>query len=250
MKSTNDWAIEHCHTASMPFPALILTDEQTAGRGRGENTWLADRGSLTFSLVINVDQENLTAESKRLLPLAAGLAIVDTIEQALPVTSLIKWPNDVMIENKKVAGVLIDTIQRGSELAVIGIGVNFANSIPTSQLPEAASLASYAEDTECGIEKITEFLFNLLEQLMLAIRQLSLDRLLIIERVNQKCWLCNKIVQIESGLQTIDGQVLKVDEAGGLVLELSKQAKTGPPNSPGLQMHTIYSGRVMSVRSP
>lgn len=111
--STNRDALERA-AAGAPHGTVVVARRQTAGRGRQGRSWLSGDGALTLSVIVRghgVDG---------LLPLRAGLAVART---AGP-TARVKWPNDVLIDGRKVAGILVESA--GADAAVIGIGVNVA----------------------------------------------------------------------------------------------------------------------------
>lgn len=97
--------------AGAPHGTLVTADEQSAGRGRQGRAWVAPRRSAVLMSVV-------LRELSETLPLAAAVAVCES----LPVEAQIKWPNDVWIEERKVAGVLIEA--RPPEWAVIGVGIN------------------------------------------------------------------------------------------------------------------------------
>src|SRR6478735_10204236 len=106
---------------------LVTADEQTKGRGRQGRTWVTPSGvAIAASLVLR--------EFDDLLPLRAGLAVADV---AGP-DALVKWPNDVWLDGRKVAGILAES--RGNEWAILGIGVNVAVN-PSTLPPAAAAVA-------------------------------------------------------------------------------------------------------------
>ncbi|MGA9533999.1 MAG: biotin--[acetyl-CoA-carboxylase] ligase [Anaerolineales bacterium] len=121
--STNDRAKEEAE-AGAAHGALLVANEQTAGRGRGDNRWSTPAGSaLALSLVLR--PEPLSATGPLSLNVLGALAVSEAIEQ-LGGEPEIKWPNDVLLARRKVAGVLVEAAWREAELeyAVIGIGVN------------------------------------------------------------------------------------------------------------------------------
>jgi len=102
-----------------PHGTIVTAGEQTAGRGRQGRTWVAPPGSALLLSVLLRDLGKAQAH----LPLAAALAVCDACERAAPVSCRIKWPNDVWIDGRKVAGILIEgRPQEG--WAVLGVGVN------------------------------------------------------------------------------------------------------------------------------
>jgi BirA family transcriptional regulator, biotin operon repressor / biotin---[acetyl-CoA-carboxylase] ligase len=117
--STNERARELA-VAGAPSGTVVTADEQSAGRGRRGRAWTAPPGkALLCSAVLGP-----LDSSHRLLPLAVPLAVADAAEALAPVSCQVKWPNDVWVERRKLAGVLIEA--RPPEWAVIGVGLNLA----------------------------------------------------------------------------------------------------------------------------
>lgn len=114
--------------ANLTAPTLLIARSQTAGRGRAGRSWLSSPGkSLTFSLAWKFHQP---VHALMGLPLAVGVAIADALEM-FNVTVRLKWPNDVLVEGRKLAGILIESASAGrtphdASWAVIGIGINMA----------------------------------------------------------------------------------------------------------------------------
>ena len=105
---------------------VVSTEEQTAGKGMGSNGWESEVGkNLTFSLA--VDMSFLPAERQFLLSEAVPLGIVEVLDTVLPADKIsIKWPNDLVYENRKLAGILINSTIKGNmmDVSIIGIGLN------------------------------------------------------------------------------------------------------------------------------
>ena len=148
--STNERAQALAREGS-PHGTLVTADEQTAGRGRQGRAWSTRPGTaVLMSLVVRDLDERHAA-----LPLAAAVAVCEAAEACAQVRCTIKWPNDVWIEGRKLAGILVEArTQEG--WAVIGAGVN-VTSAPGDFPPElretATSLAIAAPDREppsCG----------------------------------------------------------------------------------------------------
>jgi BirA family biotin operon repressor/biotin-[acetyl-CoA-carboxylase] ligase len=117
--STNDLARELAE-ADAASGTIVTAAEQTAGRGRRGRVWSAPPGTaLLYSAILRpLELEHA------LLPLSAAVAVCDAVESLAPVQARIKWPNDIWIDEAKVAGVLIEA--RPPEWAVIGVGLNVA----------------------------------------------------------------------------------------------------------------------------
>ena len=121
--STNDRAAELAREGA-PEGALVLADEQTAGRGRLGRKWRMPRGSgIAMSLVMRPSQ--MERKALGAMGLVGALATIDALK-GLKLEPRLKWPNDVLLEGKKVAGVLTEAswTGRGLDYVVLGIGVN------------------------------------------------------------------------------------------------------------------------------
>jgi BirA family transcriptional regulator, biotin operon repressor / biotin---[acetyl-CoA-carboxylase] ligase len=127
--STNTVAREMAE-AGAPNGTVVTADEQTAGRGRQGRTWTAAPGSaLLFSAIVRP-----LAKRHPLLPLAVPLAVCETAESLRPeIECKVKWPNDVHLDDRKLAGILIEARPQ-EEWAVLGIGLNL--TIAEDEFPE------------------------------------------------------------------------------------------------------------------
>jgi BirA family biotin operon repressor/biotin-[acetyl-CoA-carboxylase] ligase len=128
-----------------PEGTVVISEEQTAGRGRLGRTWIANpHENLTFSLVV---RPGGTADNLNLLPLYVGVAIAEAVEKVTGLQVSCKWPNDLLVGGRKVAGILIEGSLKESviDYVVIGIGVNVNQRIfPEGIAAKATSLALQA----------------------------------------------------------------------------------------------------------
>ncbi|MGH7969138.1 MAG: biotin--[acetyl-CoA-carboxylase] ligase [Limisphaerales bacterium] len=108
--------------ASLPVWSAVRADTQTKGRGRFERDWVSDEGGLWLSAVLPVGA-NLNA--RRFLPVATGLAVCEALASLGARGLRLRWPNDVMVGNRKLCGLLLD--QFAPDRVVAGIGINVAN---------------------------------------------------------------------------------------------------------------------------
>lgn len=152
--STNDLALE-AERSGAPEGATFVAREQTRGRGRRGNTWWAPPGdNLTCSLLLRPE---LDAKTIAALPLVVGLAVREVVARRLerpdalfpapPV--LVKWPNDVLVESRKIAGVLVESRLRleAVSAAIVGIGLNVRTRVfPEELAGRATSLARELRD--------------------------------------------------------------------------------------------------------
>ena len=112
-----------------PAGTVVLTDVQTAGRGRNGRTWYSPPGGIWLALLLRPHTAGLGVMSIR-----AGLVVADVVDELLGASQArIKWPNDVLLNNRKLAGVLCEGRWQGDGLQwlAVGIGVNVTNEIPS-----------------------------------------------------------------------------------------------------------------------
>jgi BirA family biotin operon repressor/biotin-[acetyl-CoA-carboxylase] ligase len=138
LRSTNDHAAAMRNRKTLFAPAIVLASSQTAGRGRGTNTWWSGAGCITATFVLPVVEHFQPHQ----VPLIAGLAARGALEELVGTAHIrLKWPNDLLLsDDRKVAGLLCERVQ-GADLIGIGVNVNVARSrLPRSLLDRAASM--------------------------------------------------------------------------------------------------------------
>jgi BirA family biotin operon repressor/biotin-[acetyl-CoA-carboxylase] ligase len=164
--STNDivaaWAIE-----GAPEFSLAVADEQTKGRGRSGRSWYTPSGAtLTFSILLKPAMQDESSSPARASALGA-LALCQALEDGYSLAPAIKWPNDVLLEEMKISGILAEAHWLGDKLqaVVLGMGINLA----PSSLPPAESLtfpASYLEAHAGGQIDRGSLLRSILENML------------------------------------------------------------------------------------
>jgi BirA family biotin operon repressor/biotin-[acetyl-CoA-carboxylase] ligase len=241
LKSTNDRALELIKTGD-DFPLLVLTNQQSAGRGQGNRNWVAGTGSLTFTLCLPGSFLAMPESQALLLPLTVGLAVCQTIEAVAKLPNVqLKWPNDVMIGGKKCCGILIEKAVGPSEsVLTIGIGLNVNNEIDSKQiLDNEASPASH-DTVPTSLRRETNSSFDLNELLIRLVNQLfsQLEQLIahpdeIVTRCSDRLILLNRSLEIDlPGGNILSGTCFGIGTSGELLID-----------SPAGRQ-AIFSGRV------
>lgn len=172
LDSTNTYAEKLINDGDISGPCCITTAFQQVGKGQGTNTWESESGkNLTFSLVCFPGF--LRAEKQFQLNEAVALSVLDFIRSLLPEKDIsIKWPNDIYIENKKVAGILIEVSVQKEMLkhAIIGIGININQEEFPETLPNPCSVIQFSgaiTDLDTALDKylkVFEHYYEMLEQ--------------------------------------------------------------------------------------
>ena len=163
--STNEDAWSSFQDGS-PDGTLFITDNQQEGKGRRQNNWVSTKEkSLTFSFIL---QPEMQLEKLGLLPLLTGVSIVEAIKSSASIQTGLKWPNDIMLNEKKMGGILVESKSGQNGLGVVvGVGLNINESeqdIPDSLSKQATSLAIYSNSSSSR-ELILSAILNEFEQL-------------------------------------------------------------------------------------
>lgn len=137
--STNALVAERARQGA-PAGLVVVADHQTAGRGRLDRSWVTPKGAaLTFSVLLRPE---VPAERWPWLPLLSGVAVVDAVEDAGGPACGLKWPNDVLHDGRKLAGLLVERFETPTgPAAVLGVGLNVSTSADELPVDSATSLA-------------------------------------------------------------------------------------------------------------
>ena len=138
--STNA-ALAELARAGAPEGTVVVTEHQTAGRGRLGRSWSTPpRAALTFSALLRPVE--VPPVRWPWLPLLTGVAVAETLRRTAQVEAVLKWPNDVLVEDRKVAGILLERVETPSgPAAVVGAGLNVTTRRDELPVAEATSLA-------------------------------------------------------------------------------------------------------------
>lgn len=174
LPSTNDYALELIAKSRPPEGTAVSAAIQTAGRGQFGSKWESAPGqNLTISLIFYPAW--LLPEAQFLLSMAAALAVRETVESLRPAGAeaavAVKWPNDIYLDRRKTAGILIQNTLSGKQISasVIGIGLNVNQTDFPPELPNPSSLAR-AFNRTFDLDAVVERLFECLEKRYLQLR--------------------------------------------------------------------------------
>lgn len=233
VESTNTLTMRLAH--ERPEEGLVvLTDSQTAGKGRQGRRWVDMPGC-------NILSSTLLRPlfPPHLLVMVASLAVVEAIARTCGVQATIKWPNDVLIEDRKVCGILIETSHdsNGRLIAVLGIGINVNGHLAgrVEQKGREVELATIATtlETACGHpvqrEEILAHLLLSLENDYLALQQEATEPPVAapfekpVARVIRERWqnhlsTLGRTIQVHQGDSVVEGVAEAVDDSGELLL--------------------------------
>ena len=195
---------------------VVSADMQTAGKGMGSNSWESEVGkNLTFSLALDVSF--LPAEKQFLLSEAVPLGIVEVLDKLLPVEKLsIKWPNDIYYENRKLAGILINSTIKANmmDISIIGIGLN-VNQMQFQDWPTHPISLKLITGKGYALQPLLE---QIAEHIIIKVEQLKADPTTIEQDYLKRLFRYHTWADYEVGGKTLRLFMTGIDSFGRLML--------------------------------
>ncbi|MBV8312765.1 MAG: biotin--[acetyl-CoA-carboxylase] ligase [Planctomycetaceae bacterium] len=236
--STNDLARSMLLQGLDELPFLIWADRQTLGRGRGENQWWSDEGSLTFTIALDPAAHSLRIDQEPRLGLMAAAAVIEAIG-ALGLTDPgigIRWPNDIEVNGRKLGGVLPERVEtRQGHRLLIGIGLNVLTRIdqapPDVQRMATSLSALQLQPLEPSF--LSDFLAAILTRFERALYRMVADDPGLAQQWDRLNLLRDQVVRVALGPRVISGKVHEIDAQGALGVH------------DGQQMHRLFGGQVL-----
>lgn len=219
--STNAVASDLLAESDPPEGLVIITDDQTVGRGQRGNHWESQPGkNLTFSVILK--PEFLPVARQFELTVITSLALIMTLDEIGLPGAQIKWPNDVYYSGRKIAGILIENTIRSTKLdwAVIGIGLNVNQK--KFKVAGATSLRSEL-GRDLSLDKVLKRLLKQLQQFYVKLKTGNVDELRTLYTQNLM-WLNQlRTFRNERLKTTFTGVILRVDQYGLLTVSVNNR---------------------------
>jgi len=220
--STNDWARELAKL-SAPEGTVAIAETQTSGRGRLSRKWVSPIGGLWFSVIL---RPKLPANKAAKLVFAAGLAVAEVLRELYSLPAETKWPNDVLVHDRKVCGILTEMNTTGKKVnyAIVGVGINAnfnAKVFPDSLRETVTSL-----ETKLGRKIRLEELFKALLERLECLYGLFLSggSGSILDRWKSYAGFLGHQVEVAGQTERLSGLAVDVDNEGALILRLEDGA--------------------------
>jgi len=213
---------------------MIISDMQTAGRGRSGHNWNSPAGtSVAISILL---RPNILAEAIPMVTLIAAMAVSAAISEVCDIDTSIKWPNDVLIKNKKVCGILTELdIKDGVKSLIVGIGINVNQSEFPDEIRDVASSLLLETDRLIDKEKLVSSLAENMEKYYeIFLETMDMSKL--------KDEYDSRLINIEKEVKVLDPSV----NIRGIAKGIDKEGQLLVKTDDGV-LHRIYAGEV-SVR--
>ena len=200
---------------------IIIAEKQTGGRGRSGRRWISPKGGIWFSIILHpkFDISNIT-----LFPIASSLALSYAIEKTCKVSTELKWPNDLTIKGKKLAGMLVDASLESNKIEnlILGVGINFNVNIKEiekvlKKTPNYYGVSSLNEQkNKITSKKLIQSFLVELEKMYEDLNNNKIKK--IIGEWTKRSSTIGEKVEINTGNKKIKGIATKIDYDGGLII--------------------------------
>lgn len=194
---------------------IVISDCQTQGRGRSGRFWHSEpKKGIYLSTLIR--PTSFTPEKLPLITLMAGLATVIAVNEVTPSNAKLKWPNDLLLNEKKIAGVLCENHSTKTPAIVIGIGIN----VNHTKFPDEIKDVATSIKLETGLKSNrTSLIKRLVSELDFQYNELKKDKIIkLLKNWSRHTDLFGKTITLKKGEKNITGEVLRLDKLGRLVI--------------------------------
>ena len=212
--STNAEVIRRLSSHPSEEGLVVIADCQTGGKGRSGRVWHSAPGTgIYLSMLI---QPNFSPERIPIVTLMAGLAAAIAVNEFIPQPAQLKWPNDLLLNNKKIAGVLCEYHATKVPAVIIGIGIN----VNHTQFPDDIKDIATSLKLESGLEtNRTTLIKQLVKQFDFQYSELKNNKIqALIDNWTRHSDLFGKSIIISKGDQSITGKAVRLDNLGRLVV--------------------------------
>ncbi len=209
--------------AGAELGAVLVTDFQSAGRGRQGRTWTAPPGT-NIAMSVLLRPAGIEPGRWTWLPLLTGLAVSDGLRQALDLPAVLKWPNDVLVNDRKLCGILAERVDTpDGPAAVVGMGINVTLSPEQLPVPTATSVAIAAAELGAAglVLSRTTLITHILVSLERILRHWSTvdnDAAMSIAYVERCSTIGRRVRVLLAGDQAVEGVAESIDPDGRLVV--------------------------------
>ena len=207
MEIAKDLARKGC-----PDFTVVIAGRQKKGRGRLNRAWISDAGGLYFTLVL---RPRLPIVLSARVSFLTSLTLAHVLQKWCKIDAKVKWPNDILVQERKISGMLTELEAEADQVNFINIGIGInVNNDPSRSEPRASSIKKILGKSVSRRELLSRFL----DELETRMQQSDLDG--IVSEWKKYTVTLNRNVRIVTNRETYEGLAVDVDDNGALVLEL------------------------------
>jgi BirA family biotin operon repressor/biotin-[acetyl-CoA-carboxylase] ligase len=216
VESTNTVAKEFARQGA-PHGTAITAENQTKGRGRLGRQWSSPNGGIWLSIILRPALHPTECPG---LTLLSGLAVARAITRYLDLPAMIKWPNDVLIEQKKVCGILTEMSAEMDKVHYVVIGIGINANVDLNDLPKdvQTSATSLKAQLHCNISR-AELIRTILEELENILDSTGGILRNALESIRELSCTIGTIVKVDTGQARIEGMAIDITEEGALLVQ-------------------------------
>lgn len=203
----------------------VVADEQTAGRGRMQRTWVSPKGAgLYFSILLRPE---ISMDRWPLVTFMAAVAVAEALQESCSLSTDIKWPNDLLAGERKICGILAEVIDTDSQKAIVlGIGINLTSQAFPQELVGRAISVAEATDRRPDREAILKALIASLARWYALMHEDGGAERMLAVWASRSSYVEGKVVQVINGDETVIGVTRGLELDGALRLETPNGAIT------------------------
>ncbi|HLP56064.1 MAG TPA: biotin--[acetyl-CoA-carboxylase] ligase [Fluviicola sp.] len=219
--STNNYTAKLLNEGKMAHGTVILAEKQTAGRGQRGNLWHSSSGK-QFTCSVYAATAFLSVERYWYLNLAVALAVWETVDAFISEETKIKWPNDVLVNDKKIGGILIETQWNSGKIngAIIGVGINLQRE---SDLPSSCSLSDFTSP----VPEILEMAQKLALKLEVQFERLRAGNWNgLLQDYHALLWKKDELMNARIETNQLQGYIRGIDGNGNLLFEVNGEERS------------------------
>lgn len=220
--STNSYLKKLAQKSDLDTFTVVVAEHQTEGRGQMGTNWVSDYGkNLTFSILIKFKEFEIAYQFY--LSMAVSLGLLEVLKKRVDVSLFIKWPNDILAENDKVAGILIENVLKGNFIrqSIIGMGINLNQESFPKDIENVTSLKNIS-GTHFNADQLLNKIVNSISYYVQFIEKKEFVFL-------KKCYM-KTLYKFQKPSMFVDandelflGKIIDVEESGRLIIELENE---------------------------
>ena len=196
-----------------PALTVVVAERQTLGRGRLQRHWTSEKGGLYFTVVL---RPNLAPMLSLRVNFCVSLVMAKTLQQLYGIPAALKWPNDILVNDRKLAGILSEMEAETDRVAYVNVGIGLnVNNDPSSTVPGAVSIKDVVGQPVSRKAFLAAFLTSLETRLE------TLDTINVIDEWKTQTVTIGRKVKIQTQSETSEGTAVDMDENGSLILQLA-----------------------------